>query len=137
MKNLRHYMSLPYTLILRKDEDGDFVARVEELSGCAAHGKTETEALRNLEEAKELWVSDCLETGSPVPEPAVEEVLPSGKWVQRVPRSLHKQLVLTAKQEGVSLNQLVTSVLSEAVGRRQAGDRRQKPVRAGDCSLTG
>ena len=50
---------------------------------------------------------------------AVEEVLPSGKWVQRVPRSLHKKLVSTAKREGVSLNQLVTSVLAAAVGKRQ------------------
>ncbi len=123
MKNLKEYLQLPYTVILRKDEDGDYVARVDELRGCSAHGKTPQEALASLEEAQELWITDCLESGQPVPEPAVEEPLPSGKWVQRVPRSLHRKLSTLAKREGVSLNQLVTSLLSEAVGLRTAPER--------------
>ncbi len=118
MKSLKEYLQLPYTVILRKDEDGDYVARVDELRGCSAHGKTPQEALASLEEAQELWIADCIESGQPVPEPAVEEPLPSGKWVQRVPRSLHRKLSALAKREGVSLNQLVTSMLSEAVGAR-------------------
>ncbi len=120
MKSLKEYLQLPYTVIVRKDEDGDYVARVDELRGCSAHGKTPQEALGNLEEAQELWITDCIESGQPVPEPAIEEPLPSGKWVQRVPRSLHRKLSALAKREGVSLNQLVTSMLSEAVGSRTA-----------------
>ncbi|HXT04816.1 MAG TPA: toxin-antitoxin system HicB family antitoxin, partial [Casimicrobiaceae bacterium] len=38
----------------------------------------------------------------------------SGKFVVRVPRSVHARLARKAKQEGVSLNQLVSSVLSRA-----------------------
>jgi antitoxin HicB len=120
MKNAEYYLSLPYTVILRRDEEGDVVARVDELAGCAAHGKTEQEALQNLREAQELWITDCLEQGESVPEPVNEEALPSGKWVQRVPRSLHKKLVELAKRDKVSLNQLTTSILSEAVGIRKA-----------------
>ena len=122
MRSLKEYLQLPYTVILRKDEDGDYVARVDELRGCSAHGKTPQEAFANLEEAQELWITDCLESGQPVPEPAVEEPLPSGKWVQRVPRSLHRKLSTLARREGVSLNQLVTSMLSESVGSRTSPD---------------
>ena len=40
----------------------------------------------------------------------------SGKFVVRVPRSLHRDLVETAEQEGVSLNQYINVVLARAVG---------------------
>ena len=108
-------MALPYTKTLQPDEDGDIVARVVELRGCAAHGANEKEALRNLAEAQRLWIEDCIEAGDPVPEPRPSSALPSGKWVQRVPRSLHGQLTMMAKAEGVSLNQLVTSMLSRQI----------------------
>jgi antitoxin HicB len=123
MKNLEYYLELPYTVILRRDEDKDWVARVDELPGCAAHGKTTQEALKNLEEAKQLWIADCLERNDLVPEPPNENALPSGKWVQRVARSLHGKLVALAKREKVSLNQLVTSMLAEAVGARKTDER--------------
>ncbi|OFW10614.1 MAG: hypothetical protein A3G20_06675 [Acidobacteria bacterium RIFCSPLOWO2_12_FULL_59_11] len=119
MKDIQYYLSLPYTVILRRDEEGDYVARIEELPGCSTHGKSPQEALENLEEAKTAWIEDCLKQGDPIPEPETEEALPSGKWVQRVPRTLHRELARLAKQEQVSLNQLVTSILSEAVGARK------------------
>lgn len=118
-KDVKYYLDLPYTVIVRQDSQGDFVARVDELPGCSAHGKTPSEALEAVEEAKRLWITDCVESGDPVPEPSVDEGLPSGKWLQRVPRSLHRKLVLQAKREGVSLNQLVTSMLAEAAGAKR------------------
>lgn len=118
MKTLEYYLGLPYTVVLRRDEDGDYVARVDELQGCSAHGATPEEAISNLNEARELWISDCLENGDPVPEPVDLGHLPSGKWLQRVPRSLHRKLARLARNEGVSLNQLVTSILAEAAGFR-------------------
>ena len=62
-----------------------------------------------------LWIESALNVGNPIPEPEDESRLPSGKWVQRVPRRLHRDLVNTAKRENVSLNQLVTSMLSESL----------------------
>ena len=118
-KDLDYYLSLPYTTLLRKDEEGDVVARIDELPGCVAHGKDNVEALSELESMKRLWIEDCLERGQEVPEPHVEETLPSGKWVQRVPRSLHAKLTRAARKEGVSLNQLVTSILSEHFAGRE------------------
>ncbi len=45
-----------------------------------------------------------LENEMKVPEPIKEENL-SGKFVIRVPKSLHRRLVMEAEKEGVSLNQ--------------------------------
>jgi antitoxin HicB len=120
IKNLDYYRNLSYGITLRKDGEGDWVARVEELPGCTAHGGTQPEALRNLEEVKTAWIEDAIEAGDAIPEPKVDERLPSGKWLQRVPRSLHKSLTKMAEMEGVSLNQFVTAVLAEAVGRCKA-----------------
>jgi predicted RNase H-like HicB family nuclease len=117
MKDLKHYLSLPYTVTIQKDEDGDFVARVAELPGCAAHGATRAEASNNIEDAIELWISHALENSEFIPEPT-SETLPSGKWVQRVPRLLHRKLTDLAARENSSLNQLVTAILAEAVGLR-------------------
>jgi antitoxin HicB len=120
MKDLKYYLGLPYTVILRPDADGAVVARIEELPGCATDGPTPHEALQRLEELKQNWIQDALEGRDPIPEPQPEEPLPSGKWVQRVPRSLHRRLSAAAEREGVSLNAFVTSVLSEAVGATTA-----------------
>lgn len=116
-KKRDYYRSLPYSILLRKDGDGDWVARVAELPGCTAHGSTQAESLKNLDEVINLWLEDALVSSATIPLPNDAEKLPSGRWLQRVPRSLHQKLVELADREGVSLNQLVTSILSEAVGR--------------------
>jgi antitoxin HicB len=120
-KNLDYYRGLPYGIMLRKDEEDDWVARVEELPGCTAHGGTQADALEKLEEVRTAWIEDAIESGDGIPEPKASEELPSGKWLQRVPRSLHKSLTDLAKREGVSLNQFVTTVLAEAVGVQRSG----------------
>ncbi len=122
VKNLDYYRNLPYGITLRKDEEDDWVARVEELPGCTAHGGTQAEALEHLEEVKTAWIEDAIEAGDAIPQPNVDEELPSGKWLQRVPRSLHKGLTEMAKKEGVSLNQFVATVLAEALGTHRAAN---------------
>jgi antitoxin HicB len=117
-KNLSYYESLPYTVVVRRDEEGDFVARTQELPGCIAHGESEAVAIEQLRSMQKLWLEDALSAGDLIPEPEAEEDLPSGKWVQRVPRKLHRDLVREAQRENVSLNQLVTSMLSEALTMR-------------------
>jgi|SRR5271166_1154052 len=129
-KNLQYYLELPYTTTLRKDEDGDFVAKIVELEGCSAHGSDASEALANLDEAKSLWIEDALDADDRIPLPENDlQQLPSGKWLQRVPRSLHKKLAARAEREGVSLNQLVTSLLSESVGLGEGAERTTDSMR--------
>jgi predicted RNase H-like HicB family nuclease len=135
MSDLKTYLELPYTVLLRRDNEGDFVAKIDELPGCVAHGKTREEALANLDEAKTLWIEDCLENGDSVPQPTEEEALPSGKWLQRVPRKLHRKLQVLSKKEGVSFNHYVTAILAEAVGERMA-PRVEQPTWHSDISPT-
>jgi antitoxin HicB len=116
-KDIAYFEALPYTTILKKDDEGDVVARVVELPGCIAHGKNQIEATASLNSMFRLWIEDALESGDPIPEPEPES-LPSGKWVQRVPKTLHRDLAQMAEREDVSLNQLVTAILSQGVTAR-------------------
>jgi predicted RNase H-like HicB family nuclease len=50
-------------------EDEVYVAEVPELSGCAAHGATQEEALAQAQQAIRLWIDTAVEFGDPVPEP--------------------------------------------------------------------
>ena len=50
-------------------EDDAYVAEVPQLSGCAAHGSSQAEALRNAQDAIDLWLDTAREFGDPIPEP--------------------------------------------------------------------
>jgi antitoxin HicB len=115
MKTVEYYMNLPYTIELIKDPEGWFV-RVKELEGCMSQGDTAEEAIEMIQEAMELWLEVSLEDGLPIPEPRPDEDY-SGKFVVRVPRSLHRDLVEQAAREGTSLNQTINVALARAVGR--------------------
>lgn len=64
------------------------------------------------------WISVSQEMGKEIPTPMGDEDY-SGRILVRSPKSLHAQLVASADREGVSLNQLVTSLLASGVGWRQ------------------
>lgn len=51
------------------DADRIFVAEAPELPGCAAHGKTQIEAVKNVNEAVALWLATAREFGDEIPEP--------------------------------------------------------------------
>ena len=141
MKDLSYYLGLPYTIVLRRDEEDDTIARVDELPGCTAHGSTPQEALEVLQEVMTAWIEDAIEAGHPIPEPSVEDALPSGKWVQRVPPSLHAKATEEARREGVSLNQFVSSILAEAIGKRSVkadvGVEEKKSAASGLHAISG
>ncbi|WP_027416602.1 type II toxin-antitoxin system HicB family antitoxin [Aneurinibacillus terranovensis] len=115
-KDLNYYMDLPYTIQLQLINDGPepyYYASVLELDGCQSHGDTVEEAYESIREAMEGWLETKLEHGDSIPEPMTEEEY-SGKFVVRVPKSLHRQLVIMAAKEGVSLNQYVLHKLSRS-----------------------
>lgn len=59
-----------YEIILYwSDDDNVFVAEVPELPGCAAHGDTQESALKNINDAIQLWIDTARELGKPIPEP--------------------------------------------------------------------
>lgn len=50
-------------------EDNTFVAEAPELPGCLAHGNSYSEALKNAEDAIELWIETTKEFNDTIPEP--------------------------------------------------------------------
>ena len=114
MKNVEDYMNLPYNYIVQpiNDESGSyFYARVLELDGCQSTGETFEEAYENLKEAMRGWIETKLEAGFDVPLPVGYDDF-SGKFIVRIPKSLHYRLSVEAEQEGISLNQYALYKLS-------------------------
>jgi predicted RNase H-like HicB family nuclease len=104
---VKEYLGLPYNIIIRHitDESGSYyLATVLEMDGCMSDGVTYQEAFENIHEAMEGWIETKLENGFPVPAPVGNESF-SGKFVVRLPKSLHARLSIEAEKEGVSLNQ--------------------------------
>ena len=114
MKKVDEYMKLPYNYIIQpiNDESGNYYyARVLEFDGCQSTGETFNEAYENIKDAMRVWIETKLENGYEVPLPIGYEDF-SGKFVVRIPKSLHYRLAVEAEQEGVSLNQYALYKLS-------------------------
>lgn len=62
-------MSKYEVIIYWSKEDDAYVAEVPQLAGCAAHGESQEEALRNAQDAIALWIETAKEFGDPIPEP--------------------------------------------------------------------
>jgi antitoxin HicB len=102
---------------LSEEEGGGYGVSFPDLPGCVSDGATPEEAIANGRDALDSWLAVAVEFGDAVPMPNSTF---SGRFVQRVPRSLHAQLIECAKAEGVSLNTLVVSLVAQGLGRRQA-----------------
>ncbi len=117
-KDLKYYLSLKYPLEIRPMEhsDGGYYAVYPDFGGATAHGdgKTIVAAIKEADISKELILEVLLEKGENVPEPSTSY---SGKFIVRTPKSLHRDLAARANREGVSLNQMVLTLLSREVIR--------------------
>ncbi len=109
---LEQALQRQYRFEVIAEPEGGYVIRYPDLPGCM----TQVEDLRDLgaiaEEIRELWIEAAFDLGQEVPAPTYPEEF-SGKFNVRIPRSLHRDLVHLAADEGVSLNQLVVSLLSD------------------------
>jgi RNA polymerase sigma-B factor len=135
---LAHYLDLPYRVAVKSDDGGDdpnWSAVVEELPGCAARGSTPDEAVDRLRPAMRTWLAAALEEGREIPAPARQPVKQrqpsghSGRFLVRMPGSLHEQLVNAAKREQLSLNRFVTNVLAARVSPAASSARADAAVR--------
>ncbi|MGB8518958.1 MAG: type II toxin-antitoxin system HicB family antitoxin [Candidatus Tumulicola sp.] len=108
-------LALPYTREMVKNEDGTWFARIVEFAGCMTEGNTAEEAFDHLDDAMAAWVEVHLEDGDPIPPPLTSDQY-SGKFLMRVPKTLHRELARRADLEGVSLNQYALVALSRSVG---------------------
>jgi antitoxin HicB len=120
----RHLM-LPYHIVLVRDGEGDdelcWTARVQELPGCEAHGRTSEEAAHAISNAMEAWLDAARKEGADIPEPRRPSTH-SGRLLLRMPQELHSEMARRAESEEVSLNVYITSVLAGTVGWPQSGE---------------
>jgi predicted RNase H-like HicB family nuclease len=114
-EEIKAILARPYTRELIKNEDGTWFARVVEFPGCMTEGDTPEEAIGNLDEAMAAWVEAKLEDRDHIPQPLSSDQY-SGKFLMRVPKTLHRELARRADLEGVSLNQFALVALSRCVG---------------------
>ena len=121
MKNLDYYMNLKYTTQITEiavEDGGGYLIEIPLLKGCVSDGETVAEALENIKEAKEEWFTYMLENNLPIPEP-MDVSKYSGKFVVRIPKTLHKTISEQSKLEGLSLNQYVANSLAYVAGQKQ------------------
>ena len=113
MKTIDEYMALPYRIEIIPDvEEGGYAVSYPDLKGCLSTGETIEAAIANGEEARREWLNAAMEEGYPIPEPASDEEY-SGQFKLRIPKSLHRQLALQSKKEGISMNQYCLYLLSQ------------------------
>ena len=106
--NVTDYMKLTYTRLIQEmnDESGHyFYGRVLELDGCQSTSDTLEGLYESLNEAMEGYIEVKIENNLYIPIPETSNNY-SGKFVVRLPKSLHQRLAIEAEKEGVSLNQL-------------------------------
>ncbi len=118
-KELEYYLNLRYPVTVHPDPEGGFVAEIKELRGCMTQAETLNEVFEAIEDARELWIKTAYNEGQDIPLPGDMEQY-TGKFLVRLPRSLHRALAQAANREGVSLNQYVMSLLSAGAARNSA-----------------
>lgn len=124
-KTLQEYLDTPYPYTVEPDPEGGFVVIFPDLPGCATVAETPEEIHPMAEEARRLWIESVYERGMDVPEPlGVEQY--SGRFVLRMPRSLHRRLAEAARRDGVSLNTYTVSLIERALGSTAKDERLER-----------
>lgn len=111
-------LSKPYIRRLLPDETGGYVSSIQEFPGCIAEGDTADDAINNLNNAAASWVEAALSSGYEIRDP-VSYMGYSGKIALRIPRGLHKQVAELAELEESSINQLLTTAISQYMGSKR------------------
>jgi len=115
MRDLKEY---PFDMRhLTKDEGGGFMISFPDFDECIADGETIEEAINEGYEALAAVIATLEEKDFEVPEPGSFGAY-SGKFVQRLPKSVHARLQAAARREGVSINTLATTYIVEGLARK-------------------
>jgi predicted HicB family RNase H-like nuclease len=118
-KELSYYKTLNYKVEAYLDpKEERWFASIPDLGDVLSDGATAEEAVRKVLTLKDEVIEADYKRGLKIPEPR-EEIEYSGKFLLRVPRSLHKDLAEEAEREGTSINRFVIQVLSGALEHRK------------------
>jgi len=125
-KMLDYYLKLNYKteiIPIPKKEGGGFEASIPQLGRYAFVGQGETpqEALEDLHETKKEYFEEFIEKGIKIPEPEEEKKEFRGEVLVRMPKFVHKELYMAAKENGISLNQYINILLTKNFQIYQVG----------------
>jgi len=107
---------------LSQEEGGGFLVSYPDFAECISDGNTVEEALRNGRDALKATIATLKAKKHPVPA-ANSGGVASGRFVARVPKTVHAQLTTRARAEGVSLNALVLTFVAQGLGRKEGKQR--------------
>jgi antitoxin HicB len=103
---------------LAEAEGGGYLISFPDFAECIADGESIEEAIENGRRAVKATIAALRSKRLPVPQPNGGGVA-SGRFVARVPRTVHAQLAARARVEGVSLNALVLAFIAQGLGRKE------------------
>ncbi|MDD8020002.1 MAG: toxin-antitoxin system HicB family antitoxin [Acidobacteriota bacterium] len=119
-KDLSYYLNHRYKveIVPFNDEDGGgYEARIPQLGREAfrGYGDTIEEALAHLDVVKRDLFEMYLRGGVQIPEPEKDEERYSGRILLRIPFYLHEELSKLAKEQDISLNQLLNHLIERGL----------------------
>ena len=94
------------------EEDQEYVGLCTEFPSLSWLSSSPEKALKGIRQTVASVVEDMLECNESIPEPLSGKKY-SGKFMVRIPPHIHRQLAIQAAEEGVSLNRLASSKLSQ------------------------
>jgi len=100
---------------LSSEEGGGYLISFPDFAECISDGESVDEAIENGRDALKATIAALKAKKLPVPAPNSGGVA-SGKFVARVPKTVHAQLATRARAEGVSLNALVLTFIARGLG---------------------
>ena len=100
---------------LSSEEGGGYLISFPDFAECLSDGATVDEAIENGRDTLKATIAALRAKKLPVPAPNSGGVA-SGKFVARVPKTVHAQLATRARAEGVSLNALVLTFIAQGLG---------------------
>jgi len=103
-----------YTINIRQgnfEGEACFEARIKELPDVAEYGDSVEEAYQLALDTIETTAEIFAQKGRSMPEPAPTLDDYSGRVTLRLPKSLHRALAEKAETEGISLNQMLVTIL--------------------------
>ena len=92
-------------------EDGQYVGLCAELPSLSWLADGPGAALQGIMQVTADCVQDLRATGEPVPAPLADRTY-TGKFMVRVPPSIHRKLALEAAEKGISMNRLANAKLA-------------------------
>jgi len=118
--SLKDCLAREYPFNVIADPDGGYVIEFPDLPGCMTQVEELDEVGPMAAEIQQLWIETAYNEGMDIRPPSYPEEY-SGRFVLRLPRSLHRRLAEGAERERVSLNQWVVSILARGEAESRTG----------------